>query len=224
MACLAMQVGAMYTMDGSGRSRLVNEPGGGPAPRFTLWRTGAGATWRIRHDVPDDMAATLESLAREEGGRGEWPDCRAAYLRVLDAAHDAGGPAYRFPVQLPSPGIAARLRREEGALLRQMPGYLADVADAWDEREPRFVVVADGDVVSICNTVRLSDRAAEAGVDTVASFRGRGNAPMVVAAWAAAIRADGRTPFYSTSWENMASQAVARKVGLIQYASFYNVP
>lgn len=214
----------MYTTDDSGRSHRVNEPGGGPAPRFTLWRAGAGAIWRIRHDVPDDIASTLESLAREEISRGQWPEHRAAYLHALDATDDGGGPAYRFPEQLPSPGIAVRLRREQGALLRRMPGYLADVPDAWDVHEPRFVVVADGDVVSICNTVRLSDRAAEAGVDTVDGYRGRGFAPMVVAAWAPAIRADGREPFYSTSWANTVSQAVARKMGLIHYASFYNVP
>jgi hypothetical protein len=36
----------------------------------------------------------------------------------------------------------------------------------------------------------------------------------VVAAWAATLRASGRVPIYSTSWDNLASQAVARKLGL----------
>ncbi|HZS91689.1 MAG TPA: GNAT family N-acetyltransferase, partial [Chloroflexota bacterium] len=41
----------------------------------------------------------------------------------------------------------------------------------------------------------------------------------VVAGWARAIRASGRIPLYSTSWDNHASQAVARKLGLVQYGT-----
>ncbi|MDQ3856704.1 MAG: GNAT family N-acetyltransferase, partial [Chloroflexota bacterium] len=29
----------------------------------------------------------------------------------------------------------------------------------------------------------------------------------------------GKVPLYSTSWDNSASQAVARKLGLVQYAT-----
>jgi hypothetical protein len=39
----------------------------------------------------------------------------------------------------------------------------------------------------------------------------------VVAAWAQAVRASGRIPGYGTSWDNLASQTVARKLGLVPY-------
>ena len=70
-----------------------------------------------------------------------------------------------------------------------------------------------------CYSARLTGRAAEAGVETLETHRGRGYAPAVVAAWAHAVRETGRIPFYSTSWDNLASQAVARKLGLVQYAT-----
>jgi len=56
-------------------------------------------------------------------------------------------------------------------------------------------------------------------VETVLAYRGRGYANTVVAAWARDILATGRMPLYSTSWQNLASQAVARKLGLIQYGT-----
>jgi predicted GNAT family acetyltransferase len=65
--------------------------------------------------------------------------------------------------------------------------------------------------------------AAEAGVETDAAFRGLGFAARVTAAWALAIRASGRIPLYSTSWSNTASLAVARKLGLTQYATDWSL-
>ena len=77
--------------------------------------------------------------------------------------------------------------------------------------------------VSICFCARKSGNAAEAGVDTTAASRGRALAPRVVAAWALAIRASGRIPLYSTFWHTTASLAVARKLGLVQYASDWSI-
>jgi hypothetical protein len=52
-------------------------------------------------------------------------------------------------------------------------------------------------------------------VETVAAYRGQGCAALVVDAWASAVRAKGLTPYYGTTWQNIASLAVARKLELI---------
>jgi hypothetical protein len=81
------------------------------------------------------------------------------------------------------------------------------------------VVIQGGRAVSVCCSVRVSDRAHEAGVETHAGFRGRGHAGAAVTVWADLVRKLDRIPFYSTSWKNDASRAVARKLGLDQFGS-----
>ena len=86
-----------------------------------------------------------------------------------------------------------------------------------------IAIVEDGHPVSICFCARRSEVAAEAGVETVERYRGKGFGSRVTAAWALAIRASGRIPLYSTSWTNHASLAVARKLSLIPYAGSWSL-
>ena len=88
-----------------------------------------------------------------------------------------------------------------------------------DYAQPCVVFVRDNQAVSICRSVRITSLAHEAGLETLVPYRGRGYAAAVVAGWATAVRQAGRLPLYSTSTDNMASQSVARKLGL----SFYGV-
>ena len=44
-----------------------------------------------------------------------------------------------------------------------------------------------------------------------------------VLGWAAHVQARGALPIYSTSWSNTASQAVARSLGLVQFAADFHV-
>jgi predicted GNAT family acetyltransferase len=86
-----------------------------------------------------------------------------------------------------------------------------------------MAVLEDGYAVSVCFCARRSIGAAEAGLETAPAFRGRGLAARVTTAWAAAVRATGRTPLYSTSWANASSLAVASKLELRIYATDWNI-
>src|SRR5262249_52517812 len=88
-------------------------------------------------------------------------------------------------------------------------------------RSPVLGILDDQNPVSVCFCARASASAAEAGVETAAPYRGRGLASRAVIAWASALRAEGRTPLYSTQWTNHASLAVCRKLELIPYASIW---
>ena len=69
----------------------------------------------------------------------------------------------------------------------------------------------------------LIDVAGLKGVETLPDFRGKGCAREVTAEWARRVRAAGAIPMYSTSWENKASQAVARKLHLNCYGADFHL-
>jgi predicted GNAT family acetyltransferase len=111
---------------------------------------------------------------------------------------------------------------EDVALLqRHFSGWVAGEIE--EGASPVMAVLVDGHAVSACFCARRSIVAAEAGLDTAPAFRGRGYAGRVTSAWAAVVRASGRTPLYSTSWTNASSLAVARKLGLRIYATNWSI-
>ncbi len=223
---LQLQVAALFTHDAHGRICRVNEPDGDRAPRFFLGRSKEGNLWRCRDDVAAETARELEELVAGEPVGDDLraaPRNLAAFLSALEidpaSAAVESGPAYRFPDELPRSSGVQRLTRSDVHLLRLMSWDLEETARRFERYEPFIAVVEDGVAVSLCHSARLTARAAEAGVETLEAYRGRGYASAVVAAWAQAIRATGRTPLYSTSWDNLASQEVARRLGLVQYAT-----
>jgi predicted GNAT family acetyltransferase len=117
----------------------------------------------------------------------------------------------------------------EGVIVVEDERQLRPHFEGWVEGEiaagrgPVVAVLEDGVPVSLCFCARSSGVAAEAGLETAAAFRRRGYGARVTAAWAAMISASGRAPLYSTSWTNEASLAVARRLGLIAYASGWSV-
>jgi RimJ/RimL family protein N-acetyltransferase len=225
---MAMAAGALFTHDVRGRMLRVNEPGGDVAPRFFLGRTTEGNLWRFRHDLPDDVVRELERLCRQEPVAQHSDDLRKPPLHLVDyqhvlAAHSPNqgsysGPEYHFPNPIAFEGIAAARRLTMINAQRLQP-HFSWLIDEMQNLPPVFGVEQDGIIVSVCFSSRTTPAADEAGVNTVHAYRGQGYAPACVAAWAGAIRALGRTPLYGTTWDNAASQGVARRLGLIPFGA-----
>jgi len=220
---MRMHVEALFTHDARGHVVRVNEPGGKEAPRFFLGRTAQGHLWRVRGDVDDALARELAAACAAEPPAGHPPrpsDRAAEYAALLARAAPVertwSGPAYGFPETIDVPRDTVEVTAENAEILRpHLAPWLEDVA--WGR--PMVALLDEGRAVAVCCSVRMTDAAHEAGVETAPGFRGRGCAPRVVAAWAHAIRSMGRIPLYSTSWENAASRAVARKLGLTQFGA-----
>jgi hypothetical protein len=224
---LSLHLDVLFVHDARGRLLRINSPNQRPAPRFYLGLTSQGVLRRFRHDVSARILETLKDLSEP---LAEHPDLSAPLCNVdliLDGITVSGvknqiwqGPAFYFEHLREEHSDAFVVTCDNAHVLRT---HFQDCLETVQQGQPLAAVVVDGDAVSICCSGRYSDKAHEAGVETVASFRGRGYACEAVRVWAAAVAASGNIPLYSTSWENAASRAVARKLGLIQYGIEFHV-
>lgn len=225
-ALARLRVDALFTRDARGDLLTLNElepiPPPTPAPRIYLGVTAGGIVRAYRPDVPAALRVAVDALGQGQELLGHpREDLLAALRGVLAAQVQQGeaweissGPAFVFPDHT---GQSAGVVAIEPAQADLLAAHFPFTATWLRERWPCYAVIVDDQAVSICYSARRTAHVAEAGVDTADAFRGRGYAALVTAAWAQAVRAAGITPVYSTSDDNHASQAVARKLGLREF-------
>jgi RimJ/RimL family protein N-acetyltransferase len=220
---MRLHVEALFTRDGAGHLVAVNEPNGVAAPRFFLGRTAGGNAWWLRHDVDPAVGTELVALCESQptvvdlaAEPGDAAPFIALLARQAPVNRTWAGPAFRVPLNLTASENAVRVTAENAMLLDP---YLADWAADVAPGVPMAVALESGKAVSVCCSVRMSPQVHEAGVETHPDFRGRGHAARAVAEWARVAGAMDCIPLYSTSWQNQASLALARKLGLIQYGA-----
>jgi len=227
-ALLARIARTLFTHDTAGNLVEVNEPGGPAAPRFYLAWNERGVVWRVRHDLPPELADRLAAIVAAQPATDDLehpPSCTAPICAAL-AEHAAvaadldGGIEYMFPDRLDAPdGTVAVTADRADVLERWLPAWRSYAAT----RLPCVAVLLEGAAVSVCACVRFPGDTTEAGVETHPAFRGRGHAVAVTAGWAQAVRSRGMFPLYGASWRNQASQRVAAKLGLIRIAGSLSV-
>jgi hypothetical protein len=214
----------LFDLDADGRIAAVNEPEPEPPPRLWLARASGGSLLIGRADIPGDVVARARSFAAKVAPWDGAPlsgEAMAELESVVGGEVEAG-PAFAFDVRVEVPAVVGLIhaRDADAELLREhFPYTLAWLA----ARSPVVGVERDGAIVSACYSARTRPDACEAGVATTEAWQGQGFARAVVAAWRDAVESSGRTPFYSTSWNNTASLAVARHLHLVAVAEELSV-
>lgn len=229
-ALLDQHARVLFEFDGHGRITRINESD--PETEAPLVFVARGKDENLvlfRQDVPAEVVAEVNQVVDGfepwDGGQCD-PQIFEPVRRILSGLkselEESHGPAFRFSeVGAFRGGVETLAITEANSdLLVQNFPYTKSVLA---ERSPVVGVERDGALVAACYSARHSATAAEAGVATVESHRGQGLAVAVVSAWAAATQAAGMTPLYSTSWQNEASLAVARKLGLEAYADTFSL-
>lgn len=212
--------------DFSDGGALIQRRDGSPAPRVFIGQTRHGTECWVRQDLDAALVHDIESLCRTipPGPTADGPfNGIAPILARMESdgpiSNTWTGPAYHFgPDPQAVPGTVHITEANARALERYLGEWLVDV----EAGLPMTALLVDGNAVSLCCSAAVSHRAHEAGVETHPEFRGRGYAGQVTAAWARLVSSQGRYPLYSTSWENTASQVVAKKLDLVQYGSTFH--
>jgi GNAT superfamily N-acetyltransferase len=226
---MAQQIETLYRCDADSRLCAINEPGEPTAPRFFMGRTRHGNQWRVRYDLPATLVHQLDCFCEAEPIVVDWvsPPQFAAEIKSLLSTHtplekEYRGPAFWIPVLGRAPDNVILLTNADQARLQPYFGWLATVPLA-SAPGPAVATVVDGVAVALCHCARWTARAAEAGLETAEAYRGHGYGAAAVIGWAAAVRALGRQPLYSTWWENCASRRVAEKLGMVIYGEDWSL-
>lgn len=208
-------VEVLFQHDVHGFLTHINEPPHEAAPRFFLGLTKVGYVHRYRQGLGDEVVRELEAAMGADPG-GKVAAIINALGRDRTVSHIDIGPAYRFPdvTQLMSDVVRISMANRE-LLQPHFPYTFAELA----EKLPCYAVVQDGAAVAVGCSARQTPAAAEVSFNTLEPFRGRGYGACVAQAWAAEVQGQGRIALYSTAWDNFASQAVARKLQLVQYGT-----
>ena len=228
---MEMHITTLFCCTADGHLRCVNEAGAPPAPRFYMGRTPQGNLWRFRDDLPAATMEKLDALCRAEPLATDFtspPQNEVQIKAVLGehiALHDpqeSRGPAYWVAEDHPPLANTVLIGEANADLLRGDFAWALPLAQS-QEIMPITATIEEGRAVSCCFCSRRPGQATEAGVETVAAFRGKGYATSAVSAWAAAVRASGCVPLYSTFWDNFASQAIARKLQMVFYGEDWSI-
>jgi hypothetical protein len=210
----------LFLLDGRKRIFSTREPDPSPGPSFILVRRAESVAWAVNSSLAEELAREVEALALDERPTSDYyeaPKHLDKYLELL-SGNPQSAVAFEFPALLEVPSGVAQIT-DFKLLQHSFSGWTAEeIPHRW----PIMAVLEDEVPVSVCFSSRLSEVAAEAGVETTPQSRGRGYAGIVTGAWAAAISESGRTPIYSLLQTNKASIAVARKLGLVSCASYWS--
>ena len=171
-------------------------------PRFLVALRDDGYSSYFRHDLPERVRGRLASLGAERAAENR-DEVEAILGEDAPCGEVWRGRAYVFPDPI-------------------LPEAYPDAARLPEPSEigtPVFGVAIHGRIVSACSSSRENGRSAEAWVWTEPEYRRRGYARQAVSAWAHDLQRRGKVAFYSHNHDNLASQAVARGLGLKQFLS-----
>ena len=221
-----LHLDTLYEYDAAGL--IAGIPGVITTPRVHLlrtpdgnhWRLGAGCSPALRERLAAALAAepVVVDPANLENRPPALDALRSLLATEAPPANEYRGPAFAFPEHIPEPARTGDVEVVGDATGLRAAGRLAWISEVTPAERPLVIARdANGVIVAFCHSARASDRAAAAGVETAEDARRAGYGIATVAAWARAVRAEGRVPLYSTWWGNTASRALARRLGLVCY-------
>lgn len=214
-----VQIRLEYRVDGAGM--LVPFPDSSEQAWFIGYASSSETIRFYRHDLPPEVHDRLEDL--DDRAPFEEPFLIAEILGERVREEVFMGSVGTIPAGgLAGGATGVRLLGEldgpvaDASGLKLMAANLAALAGRGSggggDRPVVGAFVGDR-LVSICESSRENDAAAEAWVRTSPGYRRAGFGRSVAAGWADAVRERGKVPLYSYRADNRASAALLRSLG-----------
>lgn len=215
---MELQASTLYVLNEQKRIVRLNEQNAPEAPAVFLGHANDAVLPYYHEKLPASVVAEISRYAT-------LPLDIAAVLNAVSAYKPVKGiwigPAFACPQPAADMvSTAVVIDSHNGHLLEP---YFEGLISELDARLPAAAYIVEGRAVSVCCCARKSGQAAEASLETAPLYRGRGYAQEAVIAWCQEVQRQGLLPLYSTSWDNLGSQKVARKSGFTQFGSDFSV-
>jgi RimJ/RimL family protein N-acetyltransferase len=212
---LEMRIEELFTLDSQSRMLTINEPWDKtkPAPRLYLGKTLDGSViYRLRYDVPPETIKELEEYLITEPPMNKDNEIKYIneYLKILGSNNYSEGIWYYYKNAIESTENNCRKITTGNIKDFRLNGF-EWLHDEINYCQHCYGIMEDDKIVSLCRSVRISEKAHEAGIETMKEYRGQGLAKIALMNWANEVRNKGCIAFYSTSKENRSSQRVAEK-------------
>jgi RimJ/RimL family protein N-acetyltransferase len=210
-ALLRLELETLWETDSDGRLLHTRTPVRRSPPLVVIATASDSLCWAVAADLD---AVIAERIDDELEPRTELDaDSRQ---RIHDIVATLGpvsgwlfGPSFVFAGWVHPPlnvEVWSSATHDADALESLMPEHDRALDEPW------AAAMVEGRVAAVCETARSAPRSVEAGLWTYPSYRRRGLGSAITAAWSSLV--EGRTAFYSTSSDNVASQGVARRLRL----------
>ncbi len=219
-ALLRLELETLWETDTDGRLLHTRTPVHRSPPLVVIatgsdtwcWAVAADLDTDVVDRVTDQLDQHTEPTADARQGVHDILATTGPLSRWLD------GPSFVFTQRLPPPAhieVWSSATHDDDALEGLMPEHDRALDEPW------AAAMVEGRVAAVCETARSAPRSVEAGLWTYPPYRRRGLGSAITAVWSSLV--EGRTAFYSTSSDNVASQGVARHLGLQPLGSWLQI-
>lgn len=215
---MKIQAQTLYTMNTQQRLTGINEPEGGLAPALFIGMTSAGLLPYYHEHLPPELMVELASDAKLPLDIPKLLGTIEAYKPVKQLWM---GPAFVFREKWDKWHSRVQLIDHHHTFL--LEEHFLGLIGRLHAKAPVVAYVIEDFAVAVCCSARTSELGAEASLHTVPVYRGHGYGVEAVKCWQYHVQESGRIPLYSTSWDNLPSQQVARKLGLYQYGMDFSI-
>jgi len=211
---MKMQASTLYVLNEEEKIISINEPIQKCPPAIFIGQTNKSITTFFRNDIPQNIIEEINIITKDSINIFNLCRIIEKYKKVKDIWV---GPAYVLNQKETNTELDTEVTLIDVSNKHLLNKHFGHLINELEIRSPIMGYVMNKEVVSVCCTARKSNNAAEASLSTIEQFRGKGFAQKVTYGWCREILRQGLIPFYSTSWDNLNSQKVAKKIGLYQF-------